>query len=127
MPAIPLDHAVSGTLANVAAYVLFYPLDIVRVRQQLSDVSRPFLDVVSNLVKEEGPTALYKGVGASAFSVAVSSAIYFFCFKRFEEILAKHKDSNLQRLGVAYVIFFVFRSTRRFFIDVFDIDSLRVV
>ena len=87
----------------MAAYVLFYPLDIVRVKQQLSDVSRPFPDVVSKLFKEEGPTSLYKGVEASAFSVAVSSAIYFFCFKSLEQILAKQKDSNVRRLGIAYV------------------------
>ena len=89
----------------MAAYVLFYPLDIVRVKQQLSDVSRPFLDVVSKLFKEEGPTSLYKGVEASAFSVAVSSAIYFFCFKSLEQILAKQKESNVRRLGIAYVHF----------------------
>ena len=89
----------------MAAYVLFYPLDIVRVKQQLSDVSRPFPDVVSKLFKEEGPTSLYKGVEASAFSVAVSSAIYFFCFKSLEQILAKQKKSNVRRLGIAYVHF----------------------
>jgi hypothetical protein len=68
MPAIPLDHAVSGTLANVAAYVLFYPLDIIRVNQQLHNQSDP-IKVLNNILNQRGAKALYTGVGASTFSV----------------------------------------------------------
>lgn len=117
MPATALDHAVAGTGGNVLSYLLFYPIDMVRMHQQISTVvcdeeeeketyEESAIEVFRRLAREG---TLYAGVGPSAISVGASSAIYFYVLKTIGRAIKgggggdRSPLSNAQQLAVAFL------------------------
>ncbi|XP_069041581.1 solute carrier family 25 member 44-like [Lepisosteus oculatus] len=65
-------QAVSGPLAAITAATLTNPMDVVRARLQVEG-GRSVLRTLGQLVREEGPRGLVKGLSARLLSVAPSS------------------------------------------------------
>jgi len=76
-------HAVSGTAGGSIAMTLFYPLDVIRTHQQVSSMS------ILSLVKDEGLSAFYKGLGSVLTSLAVSNFVYFYTNNMLKVILRR--------------------------------------
>lgn len=59
---------VAGGFGGMAGIISGYPLDTLRIRQQQSNARSAF-SILRNVVGKEGPTALYRGMGAPLASV----------------------------------------------------------
>lgn len=115
-----LAHALAGMSGSCAAMLLLYPLDTIRSAMQTraaDDDSSPSspMAMVAKLVEEQGVSGalkgLYRGIGATMSTLAVSQAIYFFTYESFKGAAERFRNSGggkprapsaLESLAVAY-------------------------
>ncbi|KAK2654853.1 hypothetical protein Ddye_014709 [Dipteronia dyeriana] len=67
---------VAGGFGGIAGIISGYPLDTLRIHQQSSNSGSAF-SILKNMVKNEGPSSLYRGMGAPLASVTIQNAIVF--------------------------------------------------
>ncbi|KAK4764685.1 hypothetical protein SAY86_025775 [Trapa natans] len=67
---------VAGGFGGVAGIVSGYPLDTLRIRQQNSG-SGSAINILRGFVRNEGPAALYRGMGAPLAAVTFQNAMVF--------------------------------------------------
>ncbi|KAK7112767.1 peroxisomal membrane protein PMP34-like isoform X1 [Littorina saxatilis] len=77
-----LVHAVSGAVGSVVAITVFYPLDTVRTRLQVDDHRRAkhAHEILADIIREEGILGLYRGWLSMAFTMLMSSFVYFYTY-----------------------------------------------
>ncbi|XP_055701063.1 peroxisomal membrane protein PMP34 [Phlebotomus papatasi] len=94
-------HAVSGASGAVVAMSAFYPLDTVRSRLQLEDPEKrknlSTLDVLKQLVIEEGFGTLYRGLVPVLESLCISNFVYFYTFHSLKALRSAGKGQNALR------------------------------
>jgi len=73
-----LVHAISGTAGGSTAMTIFYPLDNIRTFLQVDSSKKSSIEVISNLVKEEGLGVLYRGLAPVLISLGFSNFVYFY-------------------------------------------------
>ena len=78
-------EALAGAIGGLAGAVTFYPLDTIKTRIQAEvDVEgqrrKTWMEVFNDLVENEGPWALFAGVGAKGAHSMASSFLYFLAF-----------------------------------------------
>ena len=78
-------EALAGAIGGLAGAVTFYPLDTIKTRIQAAvDVEgqrrKTWIEVFNDLVENEGPWALFAGVGAKGAHSMASSFLYFLAF-----------------------------------------------
>lgn len=78
-------EALAGAFGGLAGAVAFYPLDTIKTRIQAEvDVEgqrrKTWMEVFNDLVENEGPWALFAGVGAKGAHSMASSFLYFLAF-----------------------------------------------
>ena len=66
-PKTGLNHLVAGTSAGLISSIALYPLDLVKVRLQAAQGRgfAPMIGMLSQIVRTEGWTALYRGLAPS--------------------------------------------------------------
>eukprot|EP00055_Hartaetosiga_balthica_P007870 m.27895 g.27895 ORF g.27895 m.27895 type:complete len:328 (-) comp5992_c0_seq1:2902-3885(-) len=83
------SNLVAGFFADIAAIFLQTPFDVVSQRAMISASSHPKdlhpLSIVKTILKTNGPSGIYRGLGASILTFAPSSAIWFATYE-----LSKH-------------------------------------
>ncbi|XP_030058779.1 peroxisomal membrane protein PMP34 isoform X1 [Microcaecilia unicolor] len=91
-----LVHAVSGAVGGVTAMTVFYPLDTARLRLQVDEKrkSKSTLTVLTEIVREEGFLALYRGWFPVISSICCSNFVYFYTFNSLKAIWIKGRQSN---------------------------------
>lgn len=91
-----LVHAVSGAMGGVTAMTVFFPLDTARLRLQVDDNRKAKLTpaILAEIVKEEGPLALYRGWVPVICSLCCSNFVYFYCFHSLKAVCLKGKQST---------------------------------
>lgn len=67
---------VAGGFGGIAGIVAGYPLDTIRIRQQSSN-SGSAMNIFRRVLANEGPSALYRGMGAPLASVTFQNAMVF--------------------------------------------------
>ncbi|KAL5822905.1 hypothetical protein ACOSQ4_020805 [Xanthoceras sorbifolium] len=67
---------VAGGFGGIAGIISGYPLDTLRIHQQNSNSGSAFR-ILKTVVKNEGPAALYRGMGAPLASVTIQNAVVF--------------------------------------------------
>ena len=80
----PFQSFMMGALAKAIATVLTYPLQVVQSRARAkgaSDVG--IMAVLTNIVHNEGPTGLLKGLGPKLFQTCSTSAFIFLVYEQF--------------------------------------------
>ncbi|XP_014500528.1 mitochondrial arginine transporter BAC2 [Vigna radiata var. radiata] len=68
---------VAGGFGGTAGIISGYPLDTLRVMQQNSFNTASAFSILRNVVANEGPTALYRGMAAPLASVTFQNAMVF--------------------------------------------------
>lgn len=81
---------VAGGFGGMAGVISGYPLDTIRIRQQHSNTGSAF-SILRSTVAAEGPSALYRGMGAPLASVAFQNAMVFQCYA----VLSRAFDSSV--------------------------------
>ncbi|XP_076121760.1 peroxisomal membrane protein PMP34 isoform X1 [Alosa pseudoharengus] len=77
-----LVHAVAGAMGSVTAMTVFFPLDTARLRLQVDEKrkSQSTPAILSEIIKEEGLLAPYRGWFPVICSLCCSNFVYFYCF-----------------------------------------------
>jgi aspartate-semialdehyde dehydrogenase/adenine nucleotide transporter 17 len=96
-------EALAGAFGGLAGAVAFYPLDTIKTRIQAAvDVEgqrrKTWTEVFNDLVENEGPWALFAGVGAKGAHSMASSFLYFLAFSSLRRRVEAHSG---KKIGVA--------------------------
>jgi adenine nucleotide transporter 17 len=93
-----LGHAVAGASGAVVAITAFFPLDAIRTRQQAAagrqsaeerQLSTGTWDALRRVVREEGWTSLYRGLGAVQTTMGISYFVYFFAYEGLKQAVSR--------------------------------------
>ncbi|PNS18169.1 hypothetical protein CAC42_3614 [Sphaceloma murrayae] len=96
----PLASLVAGGLAGGTEATLTYPFEFAKTRVQLrteagAATSRNPFKVVSDVVRQEGPMALYKGCGSLVIGTIAKDAIRFLTFDRIKNAFKDEETGQL--------------------------------
>lgn len=95
-------HAVSGATGGVIAMSVFYPLDTVRSRLQVENNDRRkslnTLQVIQQLIREEGTSTLYRGLVPVLQSLCISNFVYFYAFHSLKALNGSAQQSAIRDL-----------------------------
>mmetsp|Transcript_46977 Transcript_46977/g.118358 ORF Transcript_46977/g.118358 Transcript_46977/m.118358 type:complete len:232 (+) Transcript_46977:199-894(+) len=85
-------HLASGAMAGAIASAITCPLDVVKTRIQVqsSTATNRYLgmaDAIKDMLKVEGPTTFWKGLGARILWIAPGCAITMACYEQFKNLL----------------------------------------
>jgi len=98
---------VSGTAAGVIAGFVGHPLDTIRVRMQTTQggggtaAAGSALDCARDLLRKEGPRALFKGLGPQMIGYCAHSAIRFGVFGNANTSAAQRRSAVQKGLSAA--------------------------
>ncbi|CAH1274198.1 SLC25A17 [Branchiostoma lanceolatum] len=100
-----LIHAVAGATGSVTAMSVFFPLDTARLRLQVDDKRKAKYthEVISEISKEEGVKALYRGWFPVVSSLCCSNFVYFYTHNGLKTIMNHQPDSPLKDLCLAFM------------------------
>jgi hypothetical protein len=107
-PAPPsgLMHGAAGSLSSVAALALLYPLDQLRMLQQLGLAPRGCSDeqlrgrvgdrlgALVELVQREGVRGMYRGLTPSLFTLAISNFLFYYTFHSLKRVADQLRTSK---------------------------------
>ncbi|KAK6170729.1 hypothetical protein SNE40_019045 [Patella caerulea] len=102
-----LVHAVAGAVGSVVALTVFFPLDTARTRLQVDDQRRakhsPF--IMAEIAKDEGLSALYRGLFPVVSALCCSNFVYFYVFNGLKAVMLQQtgKVDPLKDLTLAFV------------------------
>lgn len=94
-------HMMAGAFAGVMEHCVMYPLDTVKTRMQSLSTSQKYrgiINVLQIMVKEEGISRPYRGIGAAILGAGPAHAIYFSLY----EFVKYHMTSMGINNNVAY-------------------------
>lgn len=86
------------------ACTLAYPLDLIRTRlaaQTKHKYYRGISHAFSSIVKEEGPTGLYRGLSATLLQVAPSLAINYTAYETTRSAWLAHRNESVPSVGMS--------------------------
>ena len=85
-------HAFSGAVGGTTAITLFYPLNLVRSKLMVSDDKKKkgTLEVILEIIKSDGFSALYQGWWSSIVSLGASNFVYFYVYNGLKIALSRH-------------------------------------
>ncbi|KAF8726019.1 hypothetical protein HU200_020603 [Digitaria exilis] len=101
---IPLPPSlVAGAFAGVSSTLCMYPLELIKTRLTIQrGVYNNFLDAFVKIVREEGPTELYRGLAPSLIGVIPYAATNYFAYdtlkKAYKKIFKTNEIGNIPTL-----------------------------
>ncbi|XP_019642038.1 PREDICTED: peroxisomal membrane protein PMP34-like isoform X2 [Branchiostoma belcheri] len=100
-----LIHAVAGATGSVTAMSVFFPLDTARLRLQVDDKRKAKYthEVISEISKEEGVKALYRGWFPVVSSLCCSNFVYFYTYNGLKTIMNHQPSGPLKDLCLAFM------------------------
>jgi solute carrier family 25 folate transporter 32 len=101
-PTHALDHAFAGIGAGAVAVLFMHPLDLVKVKFQISTAPptgsyNPLKQIYSSLVdirRDYGWRALYRGLGVNMIGNCASWGLYFWFYTMLKRQMAKENGTN---------------------------------
>ena len=87
-------QTLAGTGAGAFSTIVFYPLDLVKVRLEATQGRVSITKCVTTILQNEGWTALYRGLTPSLFGASLSWGLYFTLYDN-----AKSRHIRISGLG----------------------------
>lgn len=91
-PKHPAVHLGAGLIAETISAVFWVPMEVIKQRAQVrtsGGAAASSVGVARDLLRHEGPRALFKGYGLTVGVFGPYSMIYFVCYERFKEVWSK--------------------------------------
>ncbi|KAF5202907.1 S-adenosylmethionine mitochondrial carrier protein [Thalictrum thalictroides] len=90
------ENAIIGAFAGALTGAVTTPLDVVKTRLMVQGSANQYkgiLDCVQTIVREEGPTALLKGIGPRVLWIGIGGSIFFGVLERTKILLAQRRPA----------------------------------
>lgn len=92
---------ISGKVGGVLGITIVYPLDTVKTRLQMRpDLYRNMRDVGSKMIRENGFTAMYRGISSPACFFGFNSAVAFNAYNSSCRAIASMNNKNVNQLSL---------------------------
>jgi solute carrier family 25 (mitochondrial folate transporter), member 32 len=97
-----VDHAISGFLAGLVSTLLLHPMDVLKVKMQITE-TRPLLkQITTNIYRNQGLIGFYRGISPSMAGSCLSWGIYFYLYQSFKNTFDTTKQlSPLEHLSAS--------------------------
>ncbi len=75
-----LVHAVAGMVGGATAITVFYPLNVIRTRLQVTESKEmeSMVGLALRMLREEGVASLFTGWQSQVMALAASNFVYFY-------------------------------------------------
>ncbi len=102
----PFLHGLAGCVAGMASAAVFFPLDLVKTRQQATEGTRKLrmLATVRNTLATGGPSALYSGLSVNLYGSGFAWGLYFFGYNSLQAVLRRHHGDDKPLGSVDYFL-----------------------
>ncbi|MCO5548996.1 hypothetical protein L7F22_002462 [Adiantum nelumboides] len=87
----------AGACAGMTSTLITYPLDVLRLRLAVDPASKSMLQVASTMLREEGLSSFYKGLGPSLLGIAPYVALNFCAF----DLIKKELPEDVRKTPTA--------------------------
>ncbi|KAJ6413506.1 hypothetical protein OIU84_006327 [Salix udensis] len=96
------ENAVIGAFAGALTGAITTPLDVIKTRLMVQGSAsanqyKGIIDCVSTVVREEGPSALLKGIGPRVLWIGIGGSIFFGVLERTKRLLAQRRPVSDQQ------------------------------
>ncbi|XP_030461522.1 S-adenosylmethionine carrier 1, chloroplastic/mitochondrial-like isoform X1 [Syzygium oleosum] len=92
------ENAMIGAFAGAITGAITTPLDVIKTRLMVQGATKQYRGIshcVKNIVQEEGPATLMKGMGPRVLWIGIGGSIFFGILERTKKILAdRHSESQ---------------------------------
>lgn len=98
-------YYIGGVALNLATTLALYPTKVIKIRLQADSnrLYRGAVDAAVRTIKNEGPAALYNGIGPNLFGV-VATQVYITCYEFSKSVLKSYLPSEPARNLVAGIV-----------------------
>ncbi|CAN1842436.1 S-adenosylmethionine carrier 1, chloroplastic/mitochondrial [Linum perenne] len=93
------ENAVIGAFAGALTGAVTTPLDVIKTRQMVQGSGSQYkgvVDCVQTIVREEGPSALLKGLGPRVLWIGIGGSIFFGVLESSKRMLAERRPPPTQ-------------------------------
>lgn len=120
-----ISHVVAASMGEVAACLARVPTEVVKVRSQTSS-SRTNINIVRDIIREEGPWGLYRGFISTIIRDAPFSAIQF---PIWELLKSRHQEKYSTPAGVYWSALYgsISGGTAAFLTTPLDVAKTRIM
>ena len=80
----PLIHMAAGLTAESVSAVFWVPMEVLKQRMQVGGQMRGAAEVLRDLLRREGPRALFKGYALTVGVFGPYAMVYFVGYERFK-------------------------------------------
>ncbi|KAH8105030.1 mitochondrial carrier [Phellopilus nigrolimitatus] len=89
-------HAVAGSAGGVVAMTATYPLIVLSTRAavETSKEHKSTYQAVLDIVKREGVSGLYSGLGPSLLGIAITNGVYYYFYERSREAILRSRKGG---------------------------------
>ncbi|CAK9779856.1 putative organic acid transporter [Cutaneotrichosporon oleaginosum] len=117
----------AGAIAGVTELLLLYPLDVVKTRQQLDTSKNPagMVTVFKNIVTQEGPSRLYRGIMSPLMMEAPKRAIKFGANGWWGSLFTNNGEKKMTQ-GLATLTGCCAGATESFVVTPFELVKIRL-
>lgn len=105
-PKVPIPASlIAGACAGVSSTLCTYPLELVKTRLTIQrGVYNSIIDAFVKILREEGPTELYRGLAPSLIGVIPYAAANYFAYdtlrKAYRKVFKQEKIGNVETLMI---------------------------
>ncbi|KAL0288434.1 UNVERIFIED_CONTAM: S-adenosylmethionine carrier 1, chloroplastic/mitochondrial [Sesamum calycinum] len=95
------ENAIIGAFAGALTGAITTPLDVIKTRLMVQGSANQYkgiFDCVQTIVREEGPSALLKGVGPRVLWIGIGGSIFFGVLERTKRFLAERRPNDQRSL-----------------------------
>ncbi len=102
---VDLEPFITGGLSACIASAVIHPIDLAKVRLQLFRILNPGVPlpkastIITNIIRTEGPTAIYAGLSASLSRQAIYGTARIGLFRTFSNIWTEKNNGQISFAG----------------------------
>lgn len=78
---------ISGAVGGVVLWGVIFPADVIKSRIQINNLRGGMLSIGSEIIRKEGPLALYNGLKPTLIRTIPATAVLFVVFEYTKKIL----------------------------------------
>lgn len=86
----PLKTMIAGSVGGAALWTSIFPADVIKSRMQIQGISASMLSVGLDIIRKEGPLALYNGLTPTIFRTIPATAVLFLIYEYSKKFMLQY-------------------------------------